>query len=116
MSLCRRRVEQLVEVPETVSRDGVQQRTVEQIVESFKVFSQDRIQQRAVEQTIPAIPLAEKTVELPVIQTAEKTRQGVNTHAQYVVDTVEVERPKIIDEDSAETNHPGEDQPDDQAR
>ena len=104
------KVEQLVEVPETVSRDGVQQRTVEQIVDApvmqaveelaevSKVFSQDRIHQRIVEQTIPGIPLAEKTVELPVIQTEEKTRQGVNTHAQYVVDTVEVERPKIIDE------------------
>ena len=104
------KVEQLVEVPETVSRDGVQQRTVEQIVDApvmqaveelaevSKVFSQDRIHQRIVEQTIPAIPLAEKIVELPVIQTEEKTRQGVNTHAQYVVDTVEVERPKIIDE------------------
>ena len=104
------KVEQLVEVPETVSRDGVQQRTVEQIVDApvmqaveelaevSKVFSQDRIHQRIVEQTIPAIPLAEKIVELPVIQTEEKTRQGVNTHAQYVVDTVEVKRPKIIDE------------------
>ena len=99
-------VEQLVEVPETVSRDGVQQRTVEQIVDApvmqaveelaevSKVFSQDRIQQRIVEKTILAIPLAEKIVELPVIQTEEKTRQGVNTHAQHVVDTVEVERPK----------------------
>ena len=104
------KVEQLVEVPETVSRDGVQQRTVEQIVDApvmqaveelaevSKVFSQDRIHQRIVEQTIPAIPLAEKTVELSVIQTEEKTQQGVNTHAQYVVDTVEVERPKIVDE------------------
>ena len=71
---------------------------VEELAEVSKVFSQDRIQQRIVEQTIPAIPLAEKIVELPVIQTEEKTRQGVNTHAQHVVDTVEVERPKIIDE------------------
>ena len=102
------KAEQLVEVPETVSRDGVQQRTVEQIVdapvpqaveelaEGYRVFSQDRIQQRTVEQTIPTIPLAEKIVELPVIQTEEKMRQGVYTHAQHVVNTVEVERPKII--------------------
>ena len=65
---------------------------VEELAEVSKVFSQDRIQQRIVEQTIPAIPLAEKIVELPVIQ----TRQGVNTHAQHVVDTVEVEKSKVI--------------------
>ena len=69
---------------------------VEELAEGYRVFSQDRIQQRTVEQTIPAIPLAEKIVELPVIQTEEKTRQGVNTHAQHVVNTVEMERPKII--------------------
>ena len=100
-------VTQLMEVPETVSQDRIKQRTVEQIVDApvpqaveeladvFRVFSQDRIQQRIVEQIIPAIPLAEKIVELPVIQT---NQQGVNTHAQHVVNTVEVEKPKIIDE------------------
>ena len=104
------KAEQLVEVLKTVLQDRVQQRTVEQIVDApvlqaveelaevSKVFSQDRIQQRIVEQTIPAIPLAEKIVELPVIQTEENTQQGVNTLAQHVVDTIEVERPKIIDE------------------
>ena len=103
-------VEQLVEVPETVSRDGVQQRTVEQIVDApvlqaveelaevSKVFSQDRIQQRIVEQTIPAIPLAEKIGKLTVIQTEGTTQRGVNTHVQHVVNAVEVESPKIIDE------------------
>ena len=53
-------VKQLVEMPETVSHDRIQQRTVEQIVDapvpqaveelawkSRRVFSQDRIQQRA---------------------------------------------------------------------
>ena len=102
-------VEQLVEVPETVSRDGVQQWTVEQIVDApvlkaveelaevSKVLSQDRIQQRIAEQTIPAIPLAEKIVELPVIQTEEKIQRGVNTHVQHVVSAVEVEKPKIIE-------------------
>ena len=101
---------QLMEVPETVSQDRIQQRTVEQIVDApvsqaveelaevFRVFSQDRIQQRTVEQTIPATSLTEMIVELPVIQTEEKTQQGVKTHAQHVVNTVEVERPKIIDE------------------
>ena len=97
-----------VPVPETVSRDGVQQRTVEQTVDApfpqaveklpevFKVFSQDRVQQRSVEQDIetPAISLVEKIVEMPVTQ---KTQQLVNTHVQHVVDTVEVEKPKIIE-------------------
>ena len=100
--------EQLVEVPETVSDDRIQQRTAEHIavipvpqdvkelVVVFRGFSQDRIQQRTVEQNIPVTSLAEKIVELPVIQTEERTQQGVNTRAQHVVDTVEVERPEII--------------------
>ena len=103
------KVEQLVEVPETVSRDGVQQRTVEQIhdapvpqaVEELadisKVSSQDGIQQRIVEQTIPAILLAEKIVELPVIQTEGTTQQVANTHVQHVVNAVEVENSEIIE-------------------
>ena len=102
------KAEQLVEMPKTVLQDGIQQRTVEQIVDApvpqaveelaevSKVFSQDGIQQRIVEQTIPAIPLAEKIVELPVIQTEETNQQGVNTHAQHVVNTVEVEKSKVI--------------------
>ena len=102
-------VTQSAEVPETVSRDGVQQRTVEQIVDApvpqvveelagvSRVFSQDRIQQRAVEQAIenPAVSLVEKIVEIPVTW---KTQQGVNTHVQHVVNTVEVERPKLVKE------------------
>ena len=103
------KAEQLVEVPETVSRDGVQQRIVEQIVDApvpqaveelsevSKVFSQGRIQQRIVEQIILAIPLAEKIVELPVIQTEEKMQRGVNTHVQHVVNAVEVEKSEIIE-------------------
>ena len=109
-------VEKTAEIPvmtqRHISRDGVQQRTVEQIVDApvpqtvkeltevSKVFSQDRIQQRVVEQTIedPAIPLVEKTVEMPVIRKKEKTQHVVNTHVQHVVNTVEVERPKLIKE------------------
>ena len=105
-------VEQILDVPvpETVSRDGVQQRTVEQIhdapvpqaVEGLadisKVSSQDGIQQRIVEQTIPAILLAEKIVELPVIQTEGTTQQVANTHVQHVVNAVEVENSEIIEE------------------
>ena len=74
------KAEQLVEVLETVSRNGVQQRTVEQIVDASvpqameelaevsKVFSQDRIQERIVEQTILAISLAGTIVVVLVIQ------------------------------------------------
>ena len=104
------KAERLVEVPETVSQDRLQQRTVEEIVDApvpqaeeelaevFKVFSQDRIQQRTVEQIIPVIPLAEKIVELPVVQTEERTQRGVNACVQHVVNTVEVEKYKIIEE------------------
>ena len=95
------------QLPETVSDDRIQQRTAEHIavipvpqgvkelVVVFRVFSQDRIQQRTVEQTIPATSLAWMIVVVPVIQTKGKTQQGVNTHAQHVVNTVDVERPMI---------------------
>ena len=52
--------------------------------------TQDRIQQRAIEQTTPAIPLVEKTVEAPDTQTQDMT--------QHVVNTIEVERPKLAKE------------------
>ena len=103
-------VTQLMEVPETVSQDRIKLRTVEQIVDApvpqaveeladvFRVFSQDRIQQRIVEQIIPATSLAEMIVEVPVIQTPERTQQVVNMNVQHIVDTVLVEKPKIIDE------------------
>ena len=67
---------------------------VEELTEVFRVFSKDRIQQRIVEQIIPVIPLAEKIDELLVIQ----TRQSVNACVQHVVNTVEVEKYKIIEE------------------
>ena len=72
---------------------------VEELAEVFRFFSQDRIQQRAVEQTIenPAISLAGMIVEVPSIQTPEKTQQGANTYVQHVVDTVEVEKPEITE-------------------
>ena len=49
------------------------------------------------EQTIenPATSLAEMIVEVPVIQTPERTQQVVNTSVQHVVNTVEVEKPKL---------------------
>ena len=82
-------VKQLVEEPKTIPQDRIHRRTVEHIAddtpipqdveepaEFFKAFSQDRVQLRVRGQIIenPAIPLAEKIVELPVIQTEEKRR------------------------------------------
>ena len=100
-------VEQLAKLSKTIRQDRIQQRTVEHIAadtpvpqdveepaEFFKAFSQDRV--KLLEN--PAIPLAEKIVELPVIQTEEKTRQRVNACVQHVVNAVEVEKYKIIEE------------------
>ena len=100
-------VEQLVKLPETVSDDKIQQRTAEHIavisvpqdvkelVEVSEVFPQDRSQQYFLEQIneTPDVSLAEKVFERPVTQ----TQQGVNMHAQHVVNAVEVEKPKIIE-------------------
>merc|ERR1719383_678998 len=68
-------------------------------MEVSKDFAQDRIQQRAVEQIIenPANSVAEMIVEVPVIQTPERTQQVVNTHVQHVVNAVKAEKPKIIE-------------------
>ena len=44
------------------------------------------------------VSLASEIIEVPVIQTQEKTQQVMNTHVQYVVDTIEVEKSKIIEE------------------
>ena len=46
----------------------------------------------------PATSLAEMIIEAPVIQTLERTQQSVNTYVQHVINTVEAEKPKIIDE------------------
>ena len=45
-----------------------------------------------------AISSAVKIIEVPVIRTQEKTQQLVNTHVQHVVNTVEVEKPKLVKE------------------
>ena len=93
---------QLLEVPKIIPQDRIQQRTVEQIVdvpvpqvveelaEVFKVYSRDEVHKRFVEQTIetPSTAIAEMIVEVPVIQTPS---------VQHVVDTVEVEKPKITE-------------------
>ena len=67
-----------------------------QLVEVPETVSQDRIQQRTVEQTIPAISLVETIVEVPVIQKQGRTQQAVNTFIQHAVNTVEVEGPQIM--------------------
>ena len=65
----------------------------------YSMNSIDRVQQRLVEQTTETsvIPFIEKIVEM-LVQTREKTQQAANTHVQHVVNTVEVETPKIIRE------------------
>ena len=82
-------VEQLVKLPETVSDDRIQQRTAEHIA----VIPVEQINET------PDVSLAEKVFERPVTQ----TQQGVNTHAQHIVNTVEVERPKIIKQTGQKT-------------
>ena len=69
---------------------------VEEPAEFSKTSSQDRVQPRFGGKIIetPATLLAEKVVEVPVIQTEEKTRQGVNMFVQHVVNAVEVRSPK----------------------
>ena len=97
-------------MPKTVSQNRTQQQTeeqvinapvpqvVEELVEVSKVFSQNRVEQRLGGQIVenPAISLAGKIDEVPVSETHEKTQQVANTHAQHVVNTVKVEKPKII--------------------
>ena len=45
----------------------------------------------------PDNSVAEMIVEVPVIQTPERTQQVVNTYVQHVVNAVEAEKPKIIE-------------------
>ena len=79
----------------------------EELVEASKDFFQDRDQQRSTEDTIeiPAISLAEKVVEVPVIQTRGKTQQGVNIHIQHVVDTDDAENHIIQEKINQMTKH-----------
>ena len=75
--------------------DGPVPQDVENWVEVFKVSPQDRVKQRFVTQIIEtlAFSIAEKGVEILVIQTHEKMRLVANTHVQHVVTTVEAEVP-----------------------
>ena len=106
-------VEELIEVSQVFSQDRIQHRIVEQTIPAIsldekiievpmdvsKDFSQNRVQQGFRGQTAktPDISLAEKTVEMPDTRTQDK-KQLVNTHVQHVVDTVEVEKPKLVKE------------------
>ena len=74
---------------------------MKELVEVSEVFPQDRSQQCFLEQIneTPDVSLAEKVFERPVTQ----TQQGVNTHAQHIVNTVEVERPEIIKQTGQKT-------------
>ena len=85
-------VEKTVEIP--------QLDVIEKIIETSKTFSQNRVQQRFGKQTIEpsAISLAERVVEAPDTRTQDETQHVVNTHVQHVINTVEVERPKLIKE------------------
>ena len=89
----------VLEVPPFVV-DVTVPRVVKELVEGSKAFSQNRVQQSSMEQTVanPAISLVEETVEMPVIRTKEKTQHVVNTHVQHVVNAVETEMSKIINE------------------
>ena len=80
---------------------------VEELVEASKAFSQNRVQQSSMEQTIAnsAISLAEKTVEMPDTRTQDKTQYVVNTHVQHAVNTVEAEKPIIIETINQVTKH-----------
>ena len=112
-------VEQVTEVPKTSSRDRTSQCTAEQILDvpapemvKQPVQAQDRIQRRTLEQTVDVpVPQAveelievsqvfpqdmvhrrfvEQTIDIPANSLAEMI-------VQRVVDTVEVEKPKIIE-------------------
>ena len=74
------KAEQLVEVLKTVLQDRIQQRTVEQIVD-VPVPQVLKELERSVEQSreTPKSSLAEMIVEVPVIQTPERTQQVLNT-------------------------------------
>ena len=105
-------VEKIVETPEIQTSHGIQDDTPvllveEKQAEASKVFSQNRVQQSSMEQTIanPAISLAEKTVEMLVTRTQEKTRHVVDTHVQHAVNAVEAEKPIINETINQVTKH-----------
>ena len=98
--MMQRQTPQTIEVPQAQHTDKIIDMPIAAQDQVPKTVSQDKIQQRLVEQSseTPATSLAEMIVEVPVIQTPERTQQVVNTSVQHIVDTVEVEKPKIIDE------------------
>ena len=96
-----RTIQKTTDIPQLQCIDKVvDDPVVEEPAEFFKASSQDRVQQRSRGQIIetPAVSLAEKIVEVPVIQAQGKTQQAMNTHVQHVVNAVEAEMPRIIKE------------------
>ena len=86
----------------------IQQALVEEeLTETFKDLSQDRDQQRVTEDVIeiPTVSFAEKIVEVPDTQTREKVQQGVNSHIQQVVDSVDAEHHVILGKINQMTKH-----------
>ena len=110
---------QLAEVPENASWNRIQRRDrrrivddsipeiEEELAETFKDLSQDRDQQRVTEDVIeiPTVSFAEKIVEVPDTQTRGKMQQGVNSHIQYVVDSVDAEDHIILGKINQMTKH-----------
>ena len=111
--------EQLAEVPKNASRNRIQRpdwgrilddsvpEVEEELAETSKDLSQDRDQQRALEDVIeiPTISFAEKIVEVPDTQTRGKIQQGVNSHIQHVVDSVDAEDHAIQGKINQVTKH-----------
>ena len=109
----------LAEVPKNASRNRIQRRdrgrivddsvpeVEEELAETSKDPLQDRDQQRAAEDVIeiPTIYFAEKIVEVPDTQTRRKRQQGVNSHIQHVVDSVDVEDHAIRGKMNQVTKH-----------
>ena len=79
----------------------------EELAETFKDISQDRDQQRVTEDVIeiPTVSFAEKIVEVPDNQTRGKMQQGVNSHIQHVVDSVDAEHHVILGKINQMTKH-----------
>merc|ERR1712032_294706 len=109
----QRTVEQVVDVPvPQVVEEIVEQvvdvpvpQTVEEVVQVPQVQVQEKIVQRAVEQVVqvPLPQVVEKVIEVPKIQVQErivkvpKVQQIItDTVVQNQVQTIEMEKPKII--------------------
>ena len=108
-------VEQLVKLPKTVSQNRTQQQTEEQVINApVPQVVEELVEVSKVLSEQGATAFRDRSLN-PVSETQEKTQQVANTHAQHVVNTVKSGEAQDHQADNAETRHPGEDQPDDQA-